>query len=51
MKKTPTVETEDEIPHIDEATVGTLSEQVRMAHMCALPVLTWSRNARITLQS
>ena len=29
-KKKPTVEVEDELPHIDETTVGTLSEQVRM---------------------
>lgn len=51
MKKTATVETEDEIPHIDETTVGSLSEQVHMTlHVCT-PMLTWSRNARIMLQS
>jgi len=34
VKKTPTVETEDEIPHIDETTVGSLSEQVHMKFTC-----------------
>jgi len=29
VKKTPTVEAEDETPHIDETNVGSLSEQVR----------------------
>ena len=33
MKKTPTVEAEDELPQIDEDTVGTFSEEVLRAMM------------------
>lgn len=35
VKKTPTVEAEDETPHIDETNVGSLSEQVRSLDLCA----------------
>ncbi|MCJ1362903.1 Mitochondrial import receptor subunit TOM70 [Acarospora aff. strigata] len=36
VKKTPTVETEDELPQVDETTVGTLSEQERKDYAAKL---------------